>query len=113
MGLPLPSDLGKKNYLHLKALITHLSAVPHVAMQGKRGSTATVPTATEMIATTPDLDAKCFLRYALNAAEISEYPLNHTGTCRFTAAIATARDVPYSMLLITGQQAGMLRQLLP
>jgi len=113
VGLPSPSALGKKNYLRLKAIITHLSAAPHVARQGKHGSTATVPPATKMIATTTGLDANCFLRYALNAAEISEYPLNHTGTSQFTALIVIARDVPYSMLLITGRQAGMLRQLLP
>jgi len=98
VGLPLPSDLEKKNYLRLKAIITHLSAVPHVARQGKHGKTATVPMATKMIATPTDLDARCFLRFALNAAKISEYLFNHTGTCQFTAIIAIARDVPYSML---------------
>jgi len=74
---------------------------------------ATLPTATKKISTTTGLNAKCFLQYALNAAEISAYPLNNTGTSQFTAAIVIARDVPYSMLLITGRQAGILRQLLP
>jgi hypothetical protein len=98
VGLPLPLALGKKKYLRLKAIITHLGDVPHVAKQGKHGKTAIVPTATKMIATATDIDGKCFLRYALNAAEISEYHLNHAGTSQFTATIAIAGDIPYSML---------------
>jgi len=74
---------------------------------------AAVPTATKKIAKTTGLNAKCFLQYALNAAKISDYSLNHTETSQFTVAIVIARDVPYSMLLITGGQAGILRQLLP
>ncbi|KPK21058.1 MAG: hypothetical protein AMJ70_07200 [Dehalococcoidia bacterium SG8_51_3] len=107
------SALRKKNYLCLKAIITHLSAVSPVARQGKHGSMATLPMATKKITATTGLNAKCFLQYALNAAKISAYPLNHTGINQFTVAIVIARDVPYSMLLITGGQAGILRQLLP
>jgi hypothetical protein len=107
------SALRNKSLSNLKAIITNLSAVSHVARQGKHGSMAILPTATKKIATTTGLNAKCFLLYALNAAEISAYPLNHTGTSQFTVGIVILKDVPYSMLLIIGRQVGLLRQLLP
>jgi len=90
VGLPSPSALGNKSSLLPEAILTSLSAVHHVAKQGRHGSTAMGAIAMEMIATGPN--AKCSLRYAPSVAKIPRCRLNPAKVDQCIAAIATIRS---------------------
>jgi len=66
------------------------SAVPHAARKERHGSTATVATAMEMIAT--GLDGKCFLRYAPSVEKLPRCHSSPAKIGRCIAAIATIRS---------------------
>ena len=66
--------------------------VPHVARQGKHGSTETVATAMAMTATATHPDARCSLQYAPIVARKLKYRSSPVRADRCIVAIATVKS---------------------